>query len=450
MIEFNEADDALFYSAFTYAAIGMAIVAPDGSWLKVNNALCDTIGYSAQELMSKTFQDITHPDDLDEDLRFVNQLLAGDIETYQMEKRYFHKYGDIIHILLNVSLVKNEDGSPRFFISQIQDITQKKKLESELARMAREDELTKVFNRRYFMEIATREVIRGSRFREPQALMMIDIDHFKRINDTYGHDIGDLVLRAMADECSKSLRKVDVFGRLGGEEFGALLLGTDSEVARMLAERMRMQIESLVVKTPKDSIKLTVSIGVAAFTETNMPLEALIKKADESLYEAKDTGRNKVVVSTVENVDHSPPEAMRTSFVRLEWKKEYESGCKTIDRQHQNLFLLANDLLAAIISGLPDEEVDFIAQGLMNHVLTHFREEDILYRKAGYPGADIHSRLHYSLIQDMRSTLDRFKKKQVSVGDLFTLMAIKIVKEHLLIEDRKFFPYLSPVNECQD
>lgn len=134
----KQAEEALrtseeqFRSAFDYAAIGMALVGLDGRWLKVNDALCRIVGYSEAELLPKTFQDITHPDDLDADLGFVRQVLAGEIKTYQMEKRYFHKLGYVVWVLLSVSLVRETDGQPLHFIAQIQDITLRKKVEDAL------------------------------------------------------------------------------------------------------------------------------------------------------------------------------------------------------------------------------------------------------------------------------------------------------------------------------
>lgn len=122
-----------FRSAFDNAAIGMALVSPDGRWLQVNRALSGIIGYTEQELLEKTFQDITHPDDLDIDLTYVRQVLAGEIESYQMEKRYFHKLGHVVWVLLSVSLVRDAQGLPLHFISQIQDITQRKLAETALA-----------------------------------------------------------------------------------------------------------------------------------------------------------------------------------------------------------------------------------------------------------------------------------------------------------------------------
>jgi len=129
--------DSLFQNAFEHAAIGIALVAPDGSWLRVNRSVCEITGYSEAELLQRTFQDITHPDDLERDLANANKLLAGEIETYQTEKRYFHKNGSVVWVLLSVSLFR-EDGQPRFFISQIQDITRRKESEAQLSEAAAE------------------------------------------------------------------------------------------------------------------------------------------------------------------------------------------------------------------------------------------------------------------------------------------------------------------------
>ena len=130
--------DALFQSAFEFAAIGMALVSPEGKWLRVNRSICKITGYSEAELLERTFQDITHPDDLDQDLEYVRKMLAGEIDTYQMEKRYFRKDGTIVWILLSVSLVRTKSGEPLFFISQIQDITRQKTSEQKLAKATAE------------------------------------------------------------------------------------------------------------------------------------------------------------------------------------------------------------------------------------------------------------------------------------------------------------------------
>ena len=130
--------DSLFQNAFEFAAIGMALVSPEGKWLRVNRAICEITGYSEAEMLERTFQDITHPDDLEADLKNVRTMLAGEIKTYQMEKRYFHKNGSVVWILLSVSLVRTKSGEPLFFIGQIQDITRQKASEEKLAKAAAE------------------------------------------------------------------------------------------------------------------------------------------------------------------------------------------------------------------------------------------------------------------------------------------------------------------------
>ncbi|HZI32024.1 MAG TPA: PAS domain S-box protein, partial [Candidatus Binatia bacterium] len=132
----RESEDR-FSGAFHHAPIGVALVAPDGQWLKVNRALCKLLGYAEVELLGRTFQDITHPDDLAADLELVRRTLAGEAQTYQMEKRYIHKAGHFITVLLNVSLVRDDEDRPRYFISQIQDITERKVAELNLFRTNR-------------------------------------------------------------------------------------------------------------------------------------------------------------------------------------------------------------------------------------------------------------------------------------------------------------------------
>ncbi|MCP4900471.1 MAG: PAS domain S-box protein, partial [bacterium] len=132
LINAINASEARFRGTFNQAAVGISHVAPNGSWLEVNQKLCDIVGYTGDELLARTFQDITHPDDLDADLKFVRQVLAGERETYSMEKRYFHRCGDIVWINLTVSLVRDEHRAPDYFISVIEDISDRKQAEDAL------------------------------------------------------------------------------------------------------------------------------------------------------------------------------------------------------------------------------------------------------------------------------------------------------------------------------
>ncbi len=168
-----------FEAAFRAAPHGVAIVGLDGIFLHVNQKLAAILGYSIEELSNITFQEITHPDDLDADLAQVSSLLAGEIDTYEMEKRYYTKSGHLIWALLAVAIVRDEDGTPRHFISQIQDISTRKRLEAHTFELANRDAITSLYNRRRFEEELRRQIERCREEGESAALLLLDLDRFK-------------------------------------------------------------------------------------------------------------------------------------------------------------------------------------------------------------------------------------------------------------------------------
>ncbi len=463
-----------FRLAFSNAAIGMALVDLDGHWRQVNQALCQIVGYSPEELATKTFQDITYPPDLDIDLAYMQQLLSGAIPSYQLEKRYVHKDGHLVWILLSGSMMRTVEGKPDYFISQVQDITARKEAElalrqanqhlalslallerrhhemvilnelaealqrcrratdainittrvlprlfpqqsgalylkksdnsfrrvglalgdpaelvseftadqcwalrsgkahhgtSELAtslcahtqtlyatalhsvcvplifhgeirgllalqkelvpefsllepepwhesvipvammvlehlgatltqlrlqrmlqQQAIRDPLTGIFNRRYLQETLSRELQRAEREQAEVGVLMIDIDHFKRINDTYGHRFGDQILRMLAQFIQQQVRPSDIVCRYGGEEFTVIMPSTAQAVVLARAEQLCADLSTGLVGVPS----ITVSIGVASFPQHSRDPDMLLQLADAALYRAKRAGRNQV------------------------------------------------------------------------------------------------------------------------------------------------------------
>lgn len=167
-------------------------------------------------------------------------------------------------------------------------------LHQEAQRMAITDDLTGLYNRRGFYELGRREVERARRFQRPLAAIMMDIDNFKQINDTYGHSTGDQVLQAVAQRCRENLRKIDILGRLGGDEFTILLPETDMFTASSVAERVRQYIAGTPVQTHQVNLDVTVSIGIARATDDTPDLDKLIRRADSAMYTAKNGGRNRI------------------------------------------------------------------------------------------------------------------------------------------------------------
>lgn len=188
-----------------------------------------------------------------------------------------------------------------YAVGTIRDITRRKQYEQQLRDLATTDELTGLANRRALLQQAEAELDRAKRYGRPFSLLMLDLDHFKRVNDTYGHDVGDKVLEALARSGEKALRDSDVLGRLGGEEFAAILPETTAEKAREVAERLREGVGRVRVEEPSapdGAVQVTISVGVAEFNEQRPTVDAVLKAADKALYQAKETGRNRTVVAS--------------------------------------------------------------------------------------------------------------------------------------------------------
>lgn len=461
--------EARFRSTFEQAAVGIAHISPGGTWLRVNRRLCTMLGYSEDELLTLTFQNITCPDDLQPSLERVGQLLSGEVSHYRHEKRYIRKQGDIIWASVTVSRHLGLDGDTEYIIAVIEDISARKAAElalleahtslqaeveaqtlelrqvnadlgaqiqrataSEAARHRSEqflrtiadnlpamiaywdknercrfannayeewfgytpeqllgmhvsdllgpelyrlnephiravlagetqqfertlrkasgrighaqvsyipnrvegmvqgffvqvaeitqlkqaeqaleqanarlrvesitDQLTGLYNRRYFNERNLEAFIRFKRLDERYALLLIDIDFFKRINDHFGHDAGDQALHTLGETLTRHLRaNLEVAARIGGEEFAVLCHGDiTAQSATKLAERLRQSIAAITIGGTHGGIRLTASIGVALCNEHDNDCESIYRRADSALYAAKHGGRNQVALA---------------------------------------------------------------------------------------------------------------------------------------------------------
>jgi len=276
--------ESRFRGAFEASGIGMVLVALDHRWLKVNQSFCDMVGYSEEELLAKTFEDITHPDDLKEDLEYVQRLIDDQIPYYRLEKRYYHRDGYIVWGALSVSLVRDTRGYPLYFVGQIEDITEKKLFEEKLQTMLVTDELTGLYNRKGFFELASEKLTLPS---ERHTLFFADLDCMKWINDRLGHREGDVALAAVARLIKDTFRESDIIGRIGGDEFAILAVGVKEAEEEVLLARLQHNIERFNADR-KPGIPISLSIGFShREPEDPRQLEALLAEADESMYEKK-------------------------------------------------------------------------------------------------------------------------------------------------------------------
>jgi len=184
---------------------------------------------------------------------------------------------------------------PQVVYARVRNTLKLQAMTNELIVMARTDPLTGTFNRRHFIETGDAEIKRSVRYEAIFSMMMLDIDHFKNVNDTYGHDVGDVAIKATVKAIQEALRTEDTLGRLGGEEFAVILPETNLDNSAVVAERIRQSIEDIDIPTPQGDLKFTISIGISELDIGDKAIDTLLKRADEALYIAKEQGRNRVI-----------------------------------------------------------------------------------------------------------------------------------------------------------
>ncbi|HVF48494.1 MAG TPA: EAL domain-containing protein [Pyrinomonadaceae bacterium] len=281
-----------FRSAFDYAAIGMALVSSEGRWLQVNRSLCEIVGYTEPELLATDFLTITHPDDLGTAMTNIGMLLKGNVPTYQMEKRYMHKQGHEVWVNWSVSLARDAMSKSVHLIFQIQDITNRKVAEQQLHHDAFHDALTGLPNRALFMDHLRLAIARAKRnSTQMYAVLYLDLDRFKVINDSLGHMVGDQLLVGIARRLEECLRPGDTVARLGGDEFTVLIEDIKAEnEAIYVAERIQKELR-LPFNLSGREVFTTVSIGIAPSSSNYERAEDILRDADTAMYRAKSAGK---------------------------------------------------------------------------------------------------------------------------------------------------------------
>ncbi|HEY4315937.1 MAG TPA: PAS domain S-box protein [Actinomycetes bacterium] len=281
-----------FRSAMAHAPVGMALVDLDGRFIEVNRSLCRLLGYDEKSLVGNTFQQITHPEDLETDLTLLAKLRDGEIDHYTMEKRYLTRTGGITWVQLAVSMTRDLDDRPAYYIAQVQDITAARAEQERLEHQALHDPLTGLANRDLLMDRLAHALARSTRTGQSTVVLFADLDFFKEVNDSMGHEAGDLVLVAVADRLRAVVRPSDTVARLGGDEFVVVAEDlTDPVGMRGLAERVRNALEGPLHVAGRE-VQLGSSLGVVASTAED-DARSLLRAADAAMYRAKARGRGR-------------------------------------------------------------------------------------------------------------------------------------------------------------
>jgi diguanylate cyclase (GGDEF)-like protein/PAS domain S-box-containing protein len=283
-----------FRHAFEHAPIGIALVATDASFLKVNAAICGLLGHPEGELVHTSLTALAHPEDVEGLAADIASLVAGTQESISSELRLIAGLAEPIWVALGASVVRDDSGAPLHLLVQLLDVTERRHHEQQLQDLADRDPLTGLLNRRSFARDLERQVQEVARYGPGGALLILDIDHFKLVNDTLGHTVGDELIVAVAGLLRQSLREVDIVARLGGDEFAVLLPKAGRAEAEAVAEKLVGVIrEEAMVSDGVRERRVTASLGITFFDGRPRTGEEMLIDADLAMYDAKEGGRDR-------------------------------------------------------------------------------------------------------------------------------------------------------------
>lgn len=304
-----------FHSAFDFAAIGMALVALDGRFLQLNNAACEIFGLPPGSARGVTLQSVCHEDDCDHLNNQLYDLVNGGMPSFQTEIRFVHPDSQITWAMQSVSLV-SDAGSPLYFIVQVQDITARRSAEAQLVYLSQFDHLTGLHNRTHLTRMLEKSMALSRQQGSIVAVMFVDLDNFKLVNDSLGHAAGDTLLKEAAKRLRASVRESDLVGRIGGDEFVIVLTRIDKgETAQRVARNLLQSMERPVM-IGEEEVWLTISIGISLFPSDATTAERLLAAADNAMYRAKELGKNGCAFFSAEWTEQATSRIMLETNIR--------------------------------------------------------------------------------------------------------------------------------------
>lgn len=349
-----------------------------------------------------------------------------------------HKDGHIVSTEVVTTLHSDAEGHLTSIIGIARDITERKKAEIVIRNLAFYDSLTNLPNRRLLLDRLEQAIAQAKRHESRLALMFIDLDKFKPVNDRYGHEAGDWLLKAVAQRMQTCLRESDTAARIGGDEFIVLLPEIKNNAdAIAVAEKIRDVMNQPFDMSDGKQLNISACIGIAIYPDHGLTEKQLMKNGDTAMYQAKASGRNRVWV-----YKRSSDSSMLSedTLMRLHWKKAYGNDENTIDEEHQELFRLASVLInAALERDEHPAEFEQAFQELLDHTVKHFVSEEEILAEYQYEDLEEHTRQHRELVQQAFALRQAAASQQMSMGELINFVIDDLVKGHMFKKDRKFY-----------
>jgi diguanylate cyclase (GGDEF)-like protein/hemerythrin-like metal-binding protein/PAS domain S-box-containing protein len=445
----------------------------------ISPSIFDLRGVTLEDAMKEKLEDSLTPESLEKiyqmAAKHILKFQAGDLSPQNRwsidEFQQYHKDGTIIDVEISTRFIECEAPGIIEILGVSRDISKRKKMEAALFReiiqkndtieklkatedklnqlihefkennqalkfQSMTDKLTGIFNRHYFDQKVIEELNRAERYHYPVSLVMFDLDHFKKINDQWGHDYGDEVLVRMASIVRKLIRSSDVLARWGGEEFVVMLPQTSKDEAVIAAEKLRCAVEQIMHPAIG---QITASFGVSEKL-TGETFQNWLIRADRAMYRAKNLGRNCVVA-------WNDTEFMPDKTSRLEWNEAWSCGNRQIDHQHMELLELGNSLMDMAIKVSDPGKLLSQFDLLLGSVDQHFKDEDEILRRSEYPNSVQHGHIHSQLIMRTLQLRDRLMFGNLQSSDILSFVIDELIVGHLLTEDVKFFSYIKGMTE---
>ena len=410
-------------------------------------------GYTAEEVMSRPVWAALMPNSA----AVVRRMLAETKAAWERGERpeilrlsdveQPHRNGHIIQTEVVATLHSDAAGNLVSLLGVTRDITERKRTEEAIRRLAFYDNLTRLPNRRLLVDRLERAVARARRENTREALLFLDLDGFKPVNDLYGHEVGDWLLQGAAGRIVGCLREADTAARWGGDEFVVLLSNVqDANAAVVVASRIREVLAAPFITEDGQRIEVSSSIGIACFPDDASNESELMRLADQAMYRAKSSGRNTIHVRS-ERVPPSSVESLSPvdhSLVRIVWRPAFASGNTMIDREHRDLIASGSRLLdMALRPGSNLRALREAFEGLYAQIVAHFEHEETLLQDLSYSQLERHQGQHAKLLQQASQLRTRYQSAPVAPADLIEFFAVHMIREHLLQDDALFFPLLA-------
>lgn len=389
----------------------------------VNKVAQDMIGKPSSEIVGEDCTNFIYPEKTDA----LNNLNL-DKTINDSEHLIIAKDGKKIPILKTSNSI-DIDGKTYVFKSFI-SIEKQKQHELQLKKIGFIDQLTGLYNRHYMSSILMEDISTSSYKKSTHCLIMLDVDNFKNVNDVFGHDIGDIVLKNLAQIVIANVRKTDIIVRWGGEEIVVFLKDTPLQTAFEVSEKIRKAVEIFEFEKVGN---VTISLGIAEYIKEE-PFDSWFKRVDFCLLRAKNLGKNCSITwdGTVNIFDLDS---------KLVWKTDYICGREMIDNDHLHLFEASLSLINAIKPSTTFEELTQSTDSLISLIMQHFKREEEELLAINYPYIKNHKQIHRDLIENSINLRNSMSSYSDIINKLVVYIIVEAIIEHLHKEDIKFFEY---------